>query len=44
MRGSKRVLGSCQLEKRPGRLQREETGCQKEERGKGKETQMEKDR
>lgn len=34
VRGSRRVLGSCKQEKRPGRLQREKSGCPKKEKGK----------
>jgi len=34
LRGSRRVLGSCKQEKRPGKLQREESGCPKKEGGK----------
>lgn len=34
VRGSRRVLGSCKQEKRPGRLQREKSGCPKKEEGK----------
>lgn len=34
VRGSRRLLGSCKQEKRPGRLQREKSGCPKKEKGK----------